>query len=137
MVDLSSGFKEIITAVLAFIIVLTVMFLLLISLYPAVNLENAKGILAIFGGWVGIVVGYYFGRVPAERGTDKANEVADIARKQRDRAVEDRVNALSLLEQQRNQLLTMKMQVGAPVTGSIDQMINNINDAVSAMRKET
>jgi hypothetical protein len=137
VVDLSSGFKEIITAVLAFIIVLTVMFLLLISLYPAVNLENAKGILAIFGGWVGIVVGYYFGRVPAERGTDKANEVADIARKQRDRAVEDRANALSLLEQQRNQLLTMKMQVGAPVTGSIDQMINNINDAVSAMRKET
>jgi hypothetical protein len=137
VVDLSSGFKEVVTAVLAFIIVVTIMFLLLISLYPAVNLDNAKGILAIFGGWVGIVVGYYFGRVPAERGTDKANEVADIARKQRDRAVEDRVNALSLLEQQRNQLLAMKMQVGAPVTGSIDQMINNINDAVSAMRKET
>jgi hypothetical protein len=135
VVDLTSGFKEVVTAVLAFIIVVTVMVLLWTSLYPTVNLENAKGILAIFGGWVGVAIGYYFGRVPAERGTDKANEVADIARKQRDDAVADRASAVSLLEQQKIQLLAMKPQVGSTATGSIDQMIGNIDNTISAMKK--
>jgi hypothetical protein len=150
-VNWSSGFKEVVTALLAFIIVVSVMVLLWLSLYPTVNLENAKGIFAILGGWVGVIIGYYFGRVPAEKGTDKANEVADTARTQRDAAVEEKVKAVadrarvvSLLDQ-KSKLLAMKTQVSGAaaakstveVTGSIDQMIKNIDDEISAMKNET
>jgi len=136
MADLSAGFKEVITAALAFIIVLTAMFLLFTSLYPTFNLDNAKGVLTIFGGWVGLAIGYYFGRVPAEKGADKANEVADNARKQATKAIADRASAATLLEEHGKQLLNMKSQIKGPAPGGIDDMIDSINKKVAVMRTE-
>jgi hypothetical protein len=141
-----SGFKEVVTALLAFIVVLVTMVLLCLSLYPIVNLENAKGIFAILGGWVGIVIGYYFGRVPAEKGADKANEAADFARRQKDLAVREKaktvIEHVASLSEQKNNLLALKMQMsGAPtVKGatvapvSIDDMIKSIDDKISALK---
>ena len=142
----SSGFKEVVTALLAFIIVLATVVLLWLSLYPIVNLENAKGIFSILGGWVGVVIGYYFGRVPAEKGADKANEVADVARTQKDQAVREKAKAVldcvTSLSAEKNNLLALKMQMsGAPtVKGStvapvsVDDMIKSIDDKISALK---
>ncbi len=88
-------FKEIITAVLA----LTIMGAIMVFLSPAllaspVDATSAQAIFAVLGGWGGVVIGYYFGRIPAEKAADKAEKVAEVARSEKDRAEKEKVNEI-------------------------------------------
>jgi hypothetical protein len=44
------------------------------------KLAEAKNLLQILTGFVGVILGYYFGRVPAERAADAATKAADASR---------------------------------------------------------
>jgi hypothetical protein len=88
-------FKEIITAALALTIMGAIMVFLSPSLLASpVDATSAQAIFAVLGGWGGVVIGYYFGRIPAEKAADKAEKVADAARSEKDRAEKEKVNEI-------------------------------------------
>jgi hypothetical protein len=88
--------KEGIAATLGLIIVLGTLILLWPSLTASpVDIDSAQGIFSILGGWGGVVIGYYFGRLPAEKAATKAEEVADAARKEKDTAEKVTANTLA------------------------------------------
>ncbi len=59
-----------------------------------VDATSAQAIFAVLGGWGGVVIGYYFGRIPAEKAADKAEKVAEVARSEKDRAEKEKVNEI-------------------------------------------
>jgi len=59
-----------------------------------VDETSAQAIFAVLGGWGGVVIGYYFGRIPAEKAADKAEKVAEVARSEKDRAEKEKVNEI-------------------------------------------
>lgn len=83
-------FKEIVTASIGITIILG-MFLLLwrLLIKEPPDITNAQGVFSILGGWGGVVLGYYFGRLPAERAATKAEAVATAAEIAKDAAVAD------------------------------------------------
>jgi hypothetical protein len=75
-------FKEVAAAVLGGIIIVLTLVLMWPLLSKATpDLTSAQGIFAILGGWGGIIIGYYFGRLPSEKAADTANKVANTANK--------------------------------------------------------
>ena len=86
----TSILKEMIGAFLAILIVISILVLMWPSLSrtPA-DITGAQAIFSILGGWGGVAIGYYFGRIPAEKSADKANAVADQARQEKDSVLND------------------------------------------------
>lgn len=81
-------FKEIVTAGLGVMIIVG----MLLLLWPLLtkdtpDITNAQAIFSILGGWGGIVLGYYFGRMPAERAATKAEAIASATEIAKDAAV--------------------------------------------------
>ena len=67
--------KEAVCAILAFAIIGWTLVLLRSPLSgPTYDIEAAQGIFSILGGWGGVILGYYFGRLPAERVAERAEE---------------------------------------------------------------
>lgn len=89
-------FKEGVTAILGISIIAGMFWLLLPSLTkePA-DVQTAQAIFSILGGWGGIVLGYYFGRLPAERAATKAEAAASAAEIAKDAAVSDKKTTLT------------------------------------------
>ena len=88
--------KEGVTASIGIIIVLGTLFLLWPALTASpVDVQSAQGIFSILGGWGSVVIGYYFGRLPAEKAASKAEEVAVAARKDKDEAEKIKTNTLA------------------------------------------
>jgi len=87
--------KEGVAAFLAVSIILATLFFLAPSLTanPA-DSTSAQAVFAVLGGWGGVVIGYYFGRIPAEKAADKAEKVADSARAERDTAEKSKVKEI-------------------------------------------
>ena len=109
-------FKEIVTASLGIMIIVG-MFLLL---WPLLNrgtpdITNAQAIFSILGGWGGVVLGYYFGRIPAERAATKAEAVASVAEKAKMAAVTSEnttlVESESLISEMEETLETYKKTI--------------------------
>ncbi len=61
------------------IIAATLLLLLPLLTKSTPDLASAQGIFAILGGWGGIIIGYYFGRLPSEKAADTASKVANTA----------------------------------------------------------
>ncbi len=94
--DWLTAIKEGVAAFLGIVIIFATLFLMWPSLTSSPpNLTIAQGIFSILGGWGGVILGYYFGRLPSEKAADKANEAADSARKERDAAEKTKTLALS------------------------------------------
>ena len=76
------GFKELVTAILGVLILLCTLILAGLTFRyvgePA-KITAAKDILQILLGVAGVVVGYYFGRVPADARAAQAQEQANAA----------------------------------------------------------
>jgi hypothetical protein len=76
------AFKELITAVFG-LLILVFTLILAKKTFGFVNnpeqVAQAKDILMLMLGLAGVVVGYYFGRVPADARANQAQEKADLA----------------------------------------------------------
>ncbi len=64
-------FKEKVTAIIGIVIVAFTLFFVLLAFFGKYA-ANAKDILLFMEGLVGVVLGYYFGRVPAEARAQQA-----------------------------------------------------------------
>jgi hypothetical protein len=87
--QLATG-KEVVTGCLGVLIVLVTLLVALIAIVFAGNADArsaAKDVLLVLTGLVGVVLGYYFGRVPGEVRADKAESEAKVTRSALDRTV--------------------------------------------------
>ncbi len=87
--QLATG-KEVVTGCLGVMIVLVTLLVALIAIVFAGNAEArsaAKDVLLVLTGLVGVVLGYYFGRVPGDVRADKAEGEAKATRSALDRTV--------------------------------------------------
>ena len=76
------GFKELVTAILGVLVLVCTLFLAgwtfcYVGEQP--KMTNAKDVLQILLGVAGVVIGYYFGRVPADARAVQAQEQANAA----------------------------------------------------------
>ena len=76
------GFKELVTAILGVLVLVCTLFLAgwtfcYVGEQP--KMTNAKDVLQILLGVAGVVIGYYFGRVPADARAAQAQEQANAA----------------------------------------------------------
>jgi hypothetical protein len=77
-------FREIITAILAFLLLASTMALTYRTFGMAGNegqMKDAMGVLSLLFGIAGVVVGYYFGRVPGDARAVQAHETTQAAMK--------------------------------------------------------
>jgi preprotein translocase subunit SecG len=78
-------FKERVTAILAFLLVMSTLLLTYLA-FGMVGEDNrmrdAMGVLSLMFGLAGVVVGYYFGRVPGDARAVQAQQTTDSAMKQ-------------------------------------------------------
>jgi hypothetical protein len=82
--------KEIVTGIMGSAIVVVTLTVAIIAIFSASNAETyaaAKDILLFLNGLVGVVLGYYFGRVPGEARAEKAENETRKARSDLDRTV--------------------------------------------------
>jgi hypothetical protein len=87
--QLATG-KEVVTGCLGITIVLVTLLVALIAILFAGNADArsaAKDVLLVLTGLVGVVLGYYFGRVPGEVRADKAEGEAKATRSALDRTM--------------------------------------------------
>jgi len=76
------GFKELVTAILGVLVLACTLFLAGWTFYyvgDQSKITNAKDVLQILLGTAGVVIGYYFGRVPADARAAQAQEQANAA----------------------------------------------------------
>jgi hypothetical protein len=68
--------KEIVTAIIGLILVVVAVWLIVqtVGLTDHTRFEDARAILDVLVGLVGVVLGYYFGRIPAEARADQAQK---------------------------------------------------------------
>jgi hypothetical protein len=79
-------FKEKVTAIIGIVIVAFTLFFVLLAFFGKYA-ANAKDILLFMEGLVGVVLGYYFGRVPAEARAQQAEKTAESAEKEAKEAI--------------------------------------------------
>lgn len=80
--------KEIVTATLGFIVIVGLLVLIFSPLTESpADIQTAQAVFSILGGWGGIVLGYYFGRMPAEKAAGRADAAASAAEIAKDNAV--------------------------------------------------
>jgi hypothetical protein len=142
-------FREVITALLGIAIIAAILLLMWPSLSKSPpDTTSAQGVFAILGGWGGVVLGYYFGRLPSEKAADKASQAADSARKEKDKAESAKTFALAssinLLNNTENLLKAKKEKLdklarqpvarGAP--GGLDEVIKEIDAEIDGISKE-
>ena len=88
--------KEIVTAGLGILIILATLWLLWAPLTKeTADIPTAQAIFSILGGWGGVVLGYYFGRLPAERAATRAEAIASTAEMDKEAAVVSKKTSLA------------------------------------------
>jgi len=84
--------KEIVTGIMGVAIITVTLVVALITIFSVSNAEThaaAKDVLLFLNGLLGVVLGYYFGRVPGEVRAEKAESEAKEARSDLDRTVSE------------------------------------------------
>ena len=142
--DGTTWLKEGVTAFLAIAIIIATLALLWPSLSSGDTTE-AQGIFAILGGWGGVVLGYYFGRVPAEKASDNANKAADKATDTAKQALSDKgdmkaaaLSGLAAIKPLADSLQTRVSSatkvgvraIGTPEYTAIMDDLNRLNDTI-------
>jgi hypothetical protein len=82
--------RELITNILGALVVLVTLVIAIVTIFSVGNASTfaaAKDVLLFMNGLVGVVLGYYFGRVPGDARADKAEREAKNANSGRDQVV--------------------------------------------------
>jgi hypothetical protein len=82
--------RELITNILGALVVLVTLVIAIVTIFSVGNASTyaaAKDVLLFMNGLVGVVLGYYFGRVPGDARADKAESEAKKANSGRDQVV--------------------------------------------------
>jgi hypothetical protein len=151
--EVLTKFKEYVTAGLGVLIIILTLILLWspLSKSPA-DTTSGQGIFAILGGWGGIIIGYYFGRLPSEKAADKASGDADNARKDTAIANNKKILAITscnnILDNNEKSLkaLRSKLEVQrlaqtiqgvsqADLKSTLDEIDNYLNDISTSRQK--
>jgi hypothetical protein len=133
------GFKELVTALLGILILAFTIYLAFRTfshIADTAKMNNAKDILQIMLGIAGIVVGYYFGRVPADAHAATAQSQANAANAQTEQIgaqvqmIEDKVEAII---QKVAPSQGVKGSPGAPGAPSVADDLQKIHDELRAI----
>jgi hypothetical protein len=111
-------FKERVTAVLAFLLVVSTMVLTYRTFGMAGEegqMKDAMGVLSLLFGLAGVVVGYYFGRVPGDARAVEAHQTTQMAM--------DTMSRMSGASSSANQMAEKTRQIGA----DLDAAMNSAN----------
>lgn len=82
--------KELITGIMGIIIILVTLTMVVATIFTVSNVEThaaVKDALLFMNGLVGVVLGYYFGRVPGDTRANQAENQSRTALRERDRVV--------------------------------------------------
>jgi len=82
--------RELVTSVLGALVVLVTLVIAIITIFSVGNASTfaaAKDVLLFMNGLVGVVLGYYFGRVPGDARADKSDNEAKTANSERNQVV--------------------------------------------------
>ena len=115
--------KEIVTAVLGIGIVAYTLYMTYRALGmvgDATQMGNAKDLLTYLSGFAGVVVGYYFGRVPADARTAQAQQQMAQAQQQIGQAMSDKEQTMGTMGDMKEKLMELadKMDGGQHVTAA-------------------
>ena len=100
--------KEGVTALLAVMIIGGTLVLLWAPLKgPTQDIDAAQGIFSILGGWGGVILGYYFGRLPAERVAERAEEKAEEAIKAKQIELSESATRVTQQQEQYKKLMEL------------------------------
>ncbi len=120
------GFKEVVTAFLGVMIVLCTLILAGLTFTYAgdpAKIANAKDILQVLLGVAGVVIGYYFGRVPADARAAQAQEQANAATAQSENVHAQSQVVVSQVEQIMDKITPAVDTDRSIVSGQIDMDI--------------
>lgn len=133
------AFKEIVTAVLGLILILATLILAGLSFNMAgqqEQMEDAMGVLTLLFGLAGVVIGYYFGRLPSDAH-------ATQAQMRTEKALEDRRSAMDTMRTAADECLaaTNKMHETMEIAGVQDDpkaliaMVKDLGDRLDRMNR--
>jgi hypothetical protein len=124
------AFKEIVTAVIGLTLVAATVWLMVrsVGLTDHTRFEDTRTILDVLVGLVGVVLGYYFGRIPAEARADQAQKQSVLATEHAERV---RAKGEALGE-------SVERALGAPVRGAgPDEATESVRRQLSELRALT
>jgi hypothetical protein len=82
--------RELVTSILGALVVLVTLIIAIVTIFSVGNASTfaaAKDVLLFMNGLVGVVLGYYFGRVPGDARADKSDNEAKTANSERNQVV--------------------------------------------------
>jgi hypothetical protein len=133
------GFKELVTAILGVLVLACTLFLAgwtFCYVGDQSKITNAKDILQILLGVAGVVVGYYFGRVPADARAAQAQEQANAATAQTEQISAQTQAAASQVEQLMDKIAPTAAEtrdIGAGMDTAIASDLQKIRDELRAL----
>jgi phytoene/squalene synthetase len=104
-------FKEVVTAVLGIGIVAYTLYWTGRAFAMAgdpTRMGDAKDLLTFLSGFAGLVVGYYFGRVPADARTTQAQQQMAQAQQQMGQAMSEKEQAMGTMNDMKNALVGLE-----------------------------
>ena len=133
------GFKELVTAILGvLILVCTLVLAGLTFLYVGepTKIANAKDILQVLLGVAGVVVGYYFGRVPADARAVQAQDQANAATAQTEQVNAQAQATANQVEQVMDKIAPTTAEtrdIGAGIDPAIASDLQRIRDELRSL----
>ncbi len=129
-----TALREGVTGCLGVLIVLTTLTLVLATFFlmllrPSANLEPFQAILVMLNGMTGAVLGYYFGRMPAEAQASKADQARIVA----EQKVADVRVGLQELDRELSQAVTVTRKT--PAASQVDQARARVQHLLTQIAK--
>lgn len=140
--DFITIFKEVVTAIIAILLVATTVRMLWVSLQlvgDEMRINQARELIMVMTGLVGAVIGYYFGRIPADARAAQAQQQAQQAAEER---TEISVQAEALAEsvervirRMPREAQTLRGEGGEPLAEELESLQESIQQLRALSRR--
>jgi len=131
--DIITIFKEVVTAIIAILLVATTVRMLWVSLQlvgDEMRINQARELIMVMTGLVGAVIGYYFGRIPADARAAQAIQQAQQATEERTEiSAQAEVLAESVekvIRRLPGEAATLRGEGGTPLAGELEDLQESI-----------